>query len=400
MMNENINLLDSKAEKQRFIFSMLPSELCMRATREGKNLERQMTKDLPKKDYRQKIHFAHILNELATTQAYPHNIDMRDIRLEPGELSSHPYECLLRSLGAETADELLKHSKVVDSCLNRKFNSQIIIELKAYLSKSFSYEDNELSVNMPAGEFYLYMILSFIAHIDACIHHTAYSGTIAPISLGWLFMHKLDLDKWKHDPKNAKYIFTNKNGSPFTCTSHSFISLMQTIFYLQIYGGMPTSLYNIESKIVKKEFDRTGFRSESFIRKKKEGAWISLEDVFWLVGAQSSKNNDANEVLAIWQLSMIDYIKTNDIDHLGGLPPSPECILWFIYAFFQSIYEQTEKSNKANKEQSCVIYDVYYDLWESMTDYYESKISFDIKGRRIEWPDYLRKQATRTERMT
>lgn len=52
-----------------------------------------------------------------------------------------------------------------------------------------------------------------------------------------------------------------------------------------------------------------------------------------------------------------------------------------------------------NKKQSCVIYDDYYDLWESMTAYYESKINEGIKAERIEWPEYLRKQATRTKRM-
>lgn len=66
---------------------------------------------------------------------------------------------------------------------------------------------------------------------------------------------------------------------------------------------------------------------------------------------------------------------------------------------FLKIYEQTDKRNKASKEQSCIIYDNYYDLWGKITDYYDSKISTDIKNKRIEWPGYLKKQATRMNRM-
>ncbi len=400
MSDRNINLYDNEDEKQRYAYSMLPTHLLMKGLSEGKSLVKQMIKELPKKHYKKKIHFAHIFNELATTQAYPHNIDMHDIHLEPGELSPHPYESLLRALGAETAVELLKHAKIVDSCLNQTFSKQMIVELETYLSKSFNYDNNELDICMPAEEFYLHSVLSFIAHLDACIHHAVYSKYIVPISLGWLFMQKLHPDKWEYDPKCKRYSLTNKNGSPFTCTSRLFIDFIQTVFYWQIYSDMPVSLHGIDRKIVQKEFDRTDFRPESFIRRKREGNWISLKDVFWLVGMQGSQNNDSNEVLASWQVSMTTYIKTKEVDNLSGLPPSAEGIIWFIYAFFQNIYEQTDKSNKANKEQSCVIYDDYYDLWESVTDYYESSVSEEIKCARVDWPNYLKKQATRTERMT
>ena len=400
MSDRNINLYNTEDEKQRYAYSMLPTHLLVKGLNEGKNLVKKMTKDLPKKLYKQKIHFAHIFNELATIQTYPHNIDMHDIHLEPGELSLHPYESLLRTLGAESAIELLRHAKIVDSCLNQTLSNQIIVELKTYLSKSFNYDNNELNINMPAEEFYLHLVLSFIAHLDACIHHAVYSKDIAPISLGWLFMHKLHPDKWKYDSKCKKYSLTNKNDSPFTCTSRSFIDFLRTVFYWQIYGDMPVSLYGIDSQIVQKEFDRTHFKPEGFIRRKRQGKWISLEDVFWLVGIQESKSNDSNQVLASWQVSMTKYIKTEKVDNLSELPPSAEGIIWFIYAFFQNIYEQTDKINKANKEQNCVIYDDYYDLWESITDHYESSVSEEIKCARIDWPSYLTKQATRTERMT
>ncbi|MGP9637216.1 hypothetical protein [Psychrobacter sp. AOP3-A1-26] len=158
----------------------------------------------------------------------------------------------------------------------------------------------------------------------------------------------------------------------------------------------------IRDKIDWKVEDEEG-RLDEFIYKKSERDskrnWLSLEDVFWLVGMENSARDEPNKVLINWQQSFVKYIKTEDISDLKGLPPSAEAIIWFIYAFFQNIYEQTAKQNKMNKEQSCVIYDDYYDLWESMTVYYESKISEGIKAERIKWPEYLENQATRAERM-
>lgn len=398
MTDKNINLCDTEAEKQRYVFNMLPTYLLMKSAPEGKCLLRKMTKDLPKKDYKKKIHFAHIFNELATTQTYPH-IGMRDIKTEDSELSNHPYESLLRALSAETAVELLEHAKIIDSCINKKLNNQLIIDFKTYLSEGFGYKDSKLNISMPAEDFYQYLVFSFIAHLDACIHHAAYSEIIAPISLGCLFMKKLDPDKCEYDPKGKKYRLTNKNGRPFTCTSRSLIEFLQTVFYWQIHKKMPISLYGIDKKITQKEFERPNIQSDSFMRRKKEGKWISLKDFFWLVGMEDSPKDESNEVLVNLQKSFIKYVKTENINELGGLPPSAGSVIWFIYAFFQNIYEQTDKHNKVNREEGCVVYDEYYDLWEPMTDYYESKISADIKDKRIEWPDYLKRQATPNERM-
>lgn len=398
MSDNSNNFYDTEDEKQRYAYNMLPTYLLMKGLLEGKRVTKQVTNNPSKKPYRQKIQFAHIFNELATTQTYPH-ISMNDIKLEKGELSNHPYEGLLRSFGAETATELLIHTKVIDACLSQRLHGQLIINFKNYLFETFGYEDSELNTNLSAESFYLHLVLSFIAHLDACVHHAAYSEKVAPISLGWLFMQKLDLDKWQYNHEQDNYHLINHNGSPFTCTSRSFIDFMQTVFYWQIHGDMPTSLYGIDNKVIQKEFDRTDSRSDSFIRRKREGGWLTLEDVFWFVGIQDSKDERVNETLASWQESMITYIKTDNVNNLGGLPPNAEGLIWLVYAFFQNVYEHTDKSNKANKEQSCVIYDDYYELWQTMTDYYESMVKFDVKGKRIEWSDYLKEQATRTRRM-
>ncbi len=399
MLDNSTDIYVTDDEKQRYAYNMLPTYLLVKGLPEGKRLIKQATKNISKKPYRQKIQFAHIFNELATTQTYSH-IGMNDIKLEKGELSNHPYEGLLRSFGAETATELLRHTKLIDACLSQKLHDQLIIDFKDYMFETFGYEDNELNINMSAESFYLHLVLSFIAHLDACVHHAAYSEKVAPISLGWLFMQKLDPDKWQYNHEQDNYYLVNHNGSPFSCTSRSFIDFMQTVFYWQIHGDMPTSLYGIDNEIIQKEFERTDSRSDSFIRRKREGGWLNLEDVFWFVGIQGSKEDEVNETLASWQESMIAYIKTDNVNDLGGLPPSAEGLIWLIYAFYQNIYEHTDKSNKANKEQSCVTYDDYYGLWESITDYYELRIDKNVKAERVQWPQYLVKQAMPVKRMT
>ena len=396
MSDRNINLCETKAEEQRYIISMLPSQLLIKGITEGKGLVKQITKGLSKIHRKRQDQVADIFDNLATTQKKG-SISGEDISLEKGELIDSPYESLLRAFGAESAKNLLEHTKVIDSCLNQKLDDQLIINFKTYLSNTFNYEDDTLNTDMPADEFYLHLVLSFIAHLDARIHHVVYSEDIAPISLGWLFMQKLNPDKWQYDTKTKKYNLTNRNGSPFTCTSRSFIHLLLTIFYFQKHQKMPEGLYDIRKKINWKTDDKNG-QLHSFLDMKSERDskrnWISLEEFYWLLGTQDSAKDEPNDVLINWQKSFVKYLKTDDISELGGLPPSAEGIIWFIYAFFQNIYEQTDKYNKANKEKSCVIYGDYYELWQSFTNFYEQHIDEQAKKERTEWPDYLKKQAT------
>lgn len=396
MLDENINLFGNEAEKQRYEYSMLPMQLLIKGIPEYKSLVKQLTKGLSKIPKKRQVQVADIFDNLATTQKKG-SINKEDINLEKGKLIDNPYETVLRMFGAETAKKLLKHTKIMDTCLSEKLNTQLIIDFKNYLSDTFNYKDDALHADMPADEFYLYLVLSFIAHLDACIHYAAYSEAIAPISLGWLFMHKLNPDKWYYDLTNKKYNLIKKNGSPFTCTSRSFIHLLLTVFYFQKHKKMPTSLYGIRKEIDWQVEDKEGILDE-FIYKKSERDskrnWISLEEVYWLVGMENSVKDDSNKILVNYQKSFINYIKTDNVNELAGSPPSVEGIIWFIYAFFQNIYERTHKLNRATKEQNFFIYDEYYDLWRSFTSFYEQYIDELDKNERTEWPDYLKKQAT------
>lgn len=183
MPDKNINFLDSEAEKQRFIISMLPSQLLIKGIPESKGLVKQLTERLSIIPRKRQAQIADIFDNLATTQKKG-SISKEDVKLIEDESLSHPYESLLRTLGAQSAKDLLEHAKVIDSCLNQKLDDQLITNFKTYLFNTFNYEDDTLNTDMPADEFYLHLVLSFIAHLDAQIHHAVYSEDIAPISLG------------------------------------------------------------------------------------------------------------------------------------------------------------------------------------------------------------------------
>ena len=410
MTDKNINLCDTEDEIQRYNISMLPSSLFLRkGITEGKALMRKLTKELSKISRKQKVQVADIFDNLATTQEKG-SIKPEDINLEEGELSKHPYESLLCIFGAETSTHLLEHAKIIDDCLSQKFNSKLITNFKTYLFKAFNYESEALNINMLAGEFYSFIVLSFIANLDVVVHANFYSKDIMPISLGWLFMHKRDPDKWEYDTATKKYNLTHKKGSPFTCTSRSFIHFILTDLYFyssektkQVRKNsepkeMPKGHYGLRNKINWRTNDEDG-QLYSFLDKKSERDskrnWISLEEFYWLLGMEDSPEDEHNEVLVSSQKSFVRYIKNEDINELGGLPPSAEKMIWFIYAFFQNIYERFEKQNKINKEEECANFDEYYSLWESMTVKYEKMVSEHVNNPRVEWPDYLKKQATR-----
>ena len=413
MTVKNINLCDTEDEKLRYNISMLPSSLLLKkGMPEGKALMRKLTKELSKIPIKQKVQIAGILDDIATTQKKG-SIKPEDISLEEGELSKHPYESLVRTLlGAEESTHLLEHAKIVDDCLSQKFDIKLIINFKTYLLKTFNYEDEALNINMPIGDFYSFIVLSFIANLDALVHAAFYSKDIRPISLGWLFMHKRDPDKWEYDKKTKEYKLTNKNGSPFTCTSRSFIHFILTDLYF--YSSKKTKKVLKKSKLKEMPKGHYGLRNEinwrtddedgqlySFLDRKSERDskrnWISLEEFYWLLGMEESLEDEPDKALVSFQKSFVRYIKNEDINELGGLPPTAEGMTWFIYAFFQSIYEHTDKLNKQTKKQHCVICDEYYGLWESMTAKYEKMISQHVNNPRVEWPDYLKKQATRIE---
>ncbi|MGP5068115.1 hypothetical protein [Psychrobacter faecalis] len=153
MPNENINSYETKAEEQRYITSMLPSQLLIKGIPEGKGLASQLTKKLSKIHRKRQAQLASIFDDLATTQQKG-SITKEDIKLVEDESLSHPYESLLRSFGAETAHVLLEHTKVIDSCLNQELSDQLIVKFKTYLSNTFNYEDDTLNADMPASEFY------------------------------------------------------------------------------------------------------------------------------------------------------------------------------------------------------------------------------------------------------
>lgn len=135
MPNNNINLHETKAEEQRYIISMLPTQLTIKGIPESKGLVKQFTKRLSRIPKERQAQVASVFDDLATTQEKG-SITREDIKLVEDESLSHSYESLLRSFGAETANDLLEHTKVIDSCLSQKLNDQLIINFKGYFTEN------------------------------------------------------------------------------------------------------------------------------------------------------------------------------------------------------------------------------------------------------------------------
>ena len=135
MPNNNINLHETKAEEQRYIISMLPTQLTIKGIPESKGLVKQLTKRLSRIPKKRQAQVASVFDDLATTQEKG-GITREDIKLVEDESLSHSYESLLRSFGAETANDLLEHTKVIDSCLSQKLNDQLIINFKGYFTEN------------------------------------------------------------------------------------------------------------------------------------------------------------------------------------------------------------------------------------------------------------------------
>ena len=68
MPNNNLNLHETKAEEQRYIIGMLPTQLLIKGTPEGKDLVKKLTKKLSKIPKKRQAQVASVFDDLATTQ--------------------------------------------------------------------------------------------------------------------------------------------------------------------------------------------------------------------------------------------------------------------------------------------------------------------------------------------
>ena len=392
MTDKNINLCDTEDEKQRYIFNMLPSYFITQMGAEPNKLLKQLTTGLSKDHRKQSFQIVKALNDsiFASLNTY---INAQDI--QKGEMSAHPYQALLRIMGVVPTSKLYEHTEIVDACASKMLSESVINQFKVYLYCEFGYETDDLHVEMTAESFYMHLLLSFVAHLDAYFHHHECSSLINPISLGHLFQKKPDPNKLQYDSETHKFISLSKKGSLFTRTSRTFLQWSQTWLYFQQYEEMPKSARGISGVIKWPAINDPEGRREYYIRRTSEGKWITLIDLYWLLCIEDRKDKEARNALYLRQNNMVKYLKNTDINALVGFNHNLVGLIWLVYAFFQTLYDEGTQPDS----DSCIFYDDYYDLWESITDHYESKISADIKDKRIEWPDYLKRQATPNERM-
>ncbi len=392
MTDKNINLCDTEDERQRYIFNMRPTYFITQMVADPNKILKQLTTGLSNNPNKQPFQIAKVFND-SIFRPVDTYINAQDIHLRQGEMSAHPYQVLLRLMGVAPDSKLHKHTEIIDACANEKLSQSVINQFKDYLYSEFGYQSDDLHTGMDAESFYMHLLLSFVAHIDAYFYYHECSSSINPISLGQLFQKKHDPNKWQYDPQSNEFISLGKKGKQFTCTSRTFLHWLQTWLYFQQHEKMPKSTRGIINEIKWPDNDPNGNR-EYYIRRKSEGKSITLMELYWLLGIEDT-DDEARKALHIRQNKMANYLKYADIDSVDGFDHNFVGLIWLVYAFFQMLSQASEKSDA----EGCIFYDDYYELWTSMTNHYESSVSDDTKSARIEWPDYLKSQATRIERM-
>lgn len=391
MTDKNINLCDTEDEKQRYIFSMMPTYFITQMGFDFQNIIKDLTTNLSKDPSKQRFQIAKIFNDLITTSV-DHYINIQDINLDKEEISADSYQMLLRIMGVMPDSKLYEHAEIIDACSSQRLCHTVINQFKDYLYYEFSYESDDLHVSMNAESFYTHLLLSFIAHIDAYFYHHECSSSVNPISLGYLFQKKPDPSKLQYDSKTNKFVSFGKKGSLFTRTSRTFLQWMQTWFYFKQRQEMPKSLKGITNKIKWLADDPEG-KLEYYILRTSEGKWITLKDLYWLSGIKDKSDEEVRVSLSTWQNDMVKYLKNGEVGSLAVLDHNIVGLVWLVYAFFQTLYEKSEKSDS----NSYIFYYCYHDLWEPITAHYEKNIDENKKISRVEWPDFIKKQATCNE---
>lgn len=393
MTDKNINLCDTEDEKQRYIFNMLPTYFITQMGANTDKVFKQLTTGLSNDSRKHPYQIAKALNDLVSISANTY-INAQDINLQQGEVSEDSYQALLKLMGVTLDSKLYEHTEFIDRCTNQPMSQSAINQFKDYLYSEFGYQSIDLHTGMDAESFYIHLLLSFIAHIDVYFYHHECSSATHPISLGQLFQKKFDPNKWRYDSRSSQYLSLGKKGKQFTCTSRAFLHWMQTWLYFQEHKEMPESTRGIIKKFKWPDNDLDGNR-EYFIRRKSEGKTITLMELYWLLGIEDREDDEARIALQLRQNNLANYLKYNDVDSIKGFDHNFVGLIWLVYAFFQMLSQSSENSNA----ESCIFYSGYYDLWKSVSDKYEADVCDDIKSARVEWPDYLKKQATRIERM-
>tara|TARA_R110002124_G_scaffold59491_1_gene164315 strand:- start:164 stop:421 length:258 start_codon:yes stop_codon:yes gene_type:complete len=76
MLDENINLFSNEAEKQRYEYSMLPTQLLIKGIPECKSLVKQLTKGLSKIPKKRQVQVAGIFDNLTTMTYAVKSVDI------------------------------------------------------------------------------------------------------------------------------------------------------------------------------------------------------------------------------------------------------------------------------------------------------------------------------------
>ncbi len=116
-------------------------------------------------------------------------------------MSAEPYQALLRMMGVAPDSKLYEPTKIIDACASETLSQSVINQFKDYLYCEFDCKSEVLHIGVDAESFYIHLLLSFVAHLDAYFfyHHESIRSVICQNNepLGCYIRYRLLPSPWR-----------------------------------------------------------------------------------------------------------------------------------------------------------------------------------------------------------
>ncbi len=228
--------------------------------------------------------------------------------------------------------------------------------------------------------YFAYLIFSIFAHLDVIIHYSAFPS-IEPICLGWLFMKKIDPNKW--DQNGAA---KNQHKAMWTNPGRSLIKLMTAfVSFHKNNQVMPKKLYglNLLDILGSCESDEDDKRA-NLIKFVQEGRKLSFAEFSWILNDEklSLDLSDVSNEIKLETLNILKGLDSDQNKESDSMGFNNLIGIWLVYWFFQFLYERQEDSNK----NQATYHGYYYNLWELFSQHYGKKRE---AGPKFKWSQEL-----------
>ena len=304
-------------------------------------------------------------------------------------------------------DLVLQHAKLVDAlCAAADLASsedneihKCVADIEEFFSgfghAEFKLEqDNIISkcrkISLPKDkanldDYVCLLFFSVFAHLDGVIHSLAFPE-IKPISLGWLFMRKLDPKVFQYMGElkfNRKY----EHKAVWTNPTRSLIKFLTAFacFCKNDKKNMPENLYGQELlKILNSSLTDLDAELVSLVKKGNEGRGLSFMELAWIWNDEKGEI-DVRGIGQDIKDETFNIINGLDVERRDeSLSPDFNNLLaiWLIYQFFQILYKNQYSKNR----NQTTYHSEYYSYWVMFNEHYQKPLK---ENEQFNWPNEL-----------